>query len=113
VLCRPGLVSTVGDLVFRETGTLGMRVQPVTKHVLPRHFESVLVRGRSIAMKVGPYGAKPEYDDLAMASESLEIPVRQLAAEAVSAFAAHNEFDTPVDGSASVISNDRDPRPNS
>ncbi len=87
VLCREGLAHRLRDLVMAETATLGLRVQPTTKHVAPRRFETTTVRGQSIAIKVGPFGIKPEYDDLKEASEKLGIPVRQLATEALMAYA--------------------------
>ncbi|MDH3679541.1 MAG: nickel pincer cofactor biosynthesis protein LarC, partial [Acidimicrobiia bacterium] len=64
VLCRPDLVTALAEIVFAETGTLGLRAEPVTKHVAPRRFETVEVRGCVVRIKVGPLGAKPEHDDL-------------------------------------------------
>ena len=82
VLCRPDRLDELRALVFAETGTLGMRVQPVDKHVLERRFETVTVRGHAVRIKVGPHGAKPEYDDLATLAVEIGVPLRALAAEA-------------------------------
>ncbi len=86
VLCSPELLDTVTALIFAETATLGLRTTAVTKHVLPRRFEDVIVRGQTIAIKVGPHGAKPEFEDLVQAASALECTVRELASLAMMAF---------------------------
>ena len=88
VLSPPDRSEGLRQLVMAETGTLGLRTNTVTKHVSPRRFETVTVRGRSIEVKIGPHGFKPEYEDVAAAAEALELPVRQVSAEAVAAFLA-------------------------
>lgn len=93
VLCRPGLVDDVAGIVFAETGTLGLRIAPVEKRVLARRFETVTIRGRSIRIKIGPHGAKPEHDDVVAAANQLDVPVRQLALEAVRVHEAAREVD--------------------
>ena len=75
------------SMVFAETGTLGCRTIAATKHVLPRRFETVIVRGRSIDMKIGPHSAKPEHDHLADLAQETGLPVRQLDLEARLAWA--------------------------
>lgn len=70
------------SMVFTETGTLGCRTIAATKHVLPRRFETVMLRGRTIDMKIGPHSAKPEHDHLAALAEETGLPVRQLDLEA-------------------------------
>ncbi|MGB5756630.1 MAG: nickel insertion protein, partial [Acidimicrobiales bacterium] len=88
VLSPPDRSEGLRQLVMAETGTLGLRTSTVTKHVSPRRFETVTVRGRPIEVKIGPHGFKPEYEDVAAAAEALELPVRQVSAEAVAAFLA-------------------------
>lgn len=83
VLCRPDLAGNLRQLIFSETGTLGIRAETVSKHLLPRHTETVEVHGHKIRIKVGPYSAKPEYEDLAEASGATDIPARQMASEAI------------------------------
>ncbi len=85
VLCHPDRLPELQELVFTETGTLGLRVQAADKRVLDRRFETVVVRGHTIRVKVGPHGAKPEHDDLVAASAQTGIPVRRLAAEVAAA----------------------------
>ena len=70
------------SMVFTETGTLGCRTVAATKHVLPRRFETVMLRGRAVDMKIGPHSAKPEHDHLASLAAETGLPVRQLDLEA-------------------------------
>lgn len=106
VLCAPNLVDALSGLVFAETGTLGLRVAPVIKQVLPRRFEHVMVRGQSIAVKVGPHGAKPEYEDLARAAIVLDTTVRALSAEALTVFETQ-QSETSGDGELAKSENAR------
>jgi uncharacterized protein (DUF111 family) len=83
VLCSPALVGELSQLVLALTGSLGLRAERVTKHALARTTTTVEVRGHPVRVKVGPYGAKPEHDDLVAVSESTGVPIRVLAAEAL------------------------------
>lgn len=69
-------------MVFAETGTLGCRTVAATKHVLPRRFETVMLRGHAIDIKVGPHSAKPEHDHLAALARETGLTIRQLDLEA-------------------------------
>ena len=88
VLCKPTLAADLRNIICHETGTLGIRESHISKHVLPRDFTTVEVRGHSVAMKVGPFGAKPEHDDLARIADATGRPIRVVALEAHAAFAA-------------------------
>lgn len=88
ILCHPDRSADLQELVFAETGTLGLRVQPVDKRVLPRHVDTVTVRGHAIRIKVGPHRVKPEYRDLAAAARDTGAPLRALAEEALAAHQA-------------------------
>ena len=83
VLCRPAIVGAVRRLLAEETGTLGVREWTVTKHALERSTTKVLVGGHTIGVKVGPFGAKPEHDDVAAAARALGRPFRDVAADAL------------------------------
>ncbi len=86
VLCHPDRLPGLQQLIFAETGTLGLRVRPVDKRILDRRFETVMVRDQEIRIKVGPHGAKPEHDDLVMAATATGLPLRRLAVEAIGAW---------------------------
>lgn len=83
VLCRPELSARLRQLVVTETGTLGLRERTVTKHELARREEIVELDGCPIRVKVGPYGAKAEHDDVVAAAERLGRPVRDVARAAL------------------------------
>ncbi|WP_405086141.1 nickel pincer cofactor biosynthesis protein LarC [Microbispora sp. NBC_01389] len=85
VLTPPELAGELQDLVFAETGSLGLRRSVVEKVALPRHFATVRLHGRDVRMKHGPWGVKPEYDDLAALAEATGKPLRELAREAYDA----------------------------
>lgn len=88
VLTSPERADALRAVVARETGTLGIRATPVTKYVAPRRHDVVVVRGSEVRIKVGPEGAKPEFDDLVSISERDGTPIRALAAEALEAWRA-------------------------
>lgn len=83
VLCRPEVASAVRDLLTAETGTLGLRQWEVTKHELPRRTEVVRVDGHDVRVKVGPHGAKAEFDDAARVAGATGRTVRDVSADAV------------------------------
>lgn len=86
ILSTPAREAVMRDLLSRETGTLGTRVVPVTKHPLPRDGQTVMVRGRAVRIKIGPHGAKPEFDDLTALATDTGLPLRELANEAITAW---------------------------
>lgn len=86
VLASADKLAVLQHIVFTQTQTLGMRTWPITKTVLERRTVSVVVRGEPISVKVGPYGHKPEHDDLARLNKATGISLQQLAREASAAF---------------------------
>ena len=85
VLCDAHLANGLRSIVMSETGTLGVRQRPVDRFASPRQMITVEVRGHSIRIKVGPHGAKPEFDDCAAAARALNLPLRQVQSEALDA----------------------------
>ena len=81
VLCSPALAAELSQLVLALTGSLGIRAETVTKHALARSWRTAELRGHPVRLKVGPYGAKAEHDDLVTVSEATGVPIRQLARE--------------------------------
>ncbi len=65
VLCPVEAAPALTLIVARETGTLGIRQGLVHRWVAPRQEVEIAVHGHPIRVKVGPYGAKPEYEDVA------------------------------------------------
>lgn len=89
-LAHAGQVHAVQELMWRETGTLGIRRSDVSRTVLPRHTEVVDVRGVAVRVKHGPYRSKPEHDDVAAAAARLGLPLHE-AARLASAAATRKE----------------------
>lgn len=77
----------VRSAIFRQTSTIGLREQALTKHALEREMVSVEVGGQPIAVKLARHAgdvvnAQPEYDDVARAAAELGRPVADVLAEA-------------------------------
>jgi hypothetical protein len=85
VLAEPELAEQLQELIFAETGSLGLRRSTVDKIALPRHVSTVSLHGQDIRIKHGPWGVKPEHDDLARLAKTTGRPVRELAREALNA----------------------------
>jgi hypothetical protein len=83
-LCRPGHDVPVQARLLAETGSLGARRHPVRRDALPRREAGVTVQGHPIRVKVGPYRAKPEHDDVAAAALATGLPRRVVAEQALS-----------------------------
>ncbi len=73
--------------IFRQTSTIGLREQRLTKHALDREMVTVEVGGRPVAVKLARHrgavvNAQPEYDDVARTAADLDRPVADVLAEA-------------------------------
>ncbi len=86
VLCRPGLADELRALIATGTGTLGMRQRTLDKWELDRSTGEVNVEGHVIRIKVGPHGAKAEYDDAVAAATALGRPLRDVTRDAETAW---------------------------
>ena len=88
VLCTTELASALRALLFRETSTIGVREQSVSKHALDRELVMVtLAPGVAVAVKVARLdgevvNAVPEFDDVVAAAARLGRPVKIMLAEA-------------------------------
>jgi uncharacterized protein (TIGR00299 family) protein len=96
VLAPRDLEGALVDLLLRETTTLGVRVQPVTRYAAARRATVVATRYGEVRVKLKlldgkPVGAKPEYDDCVRLATAAHLPVRtvyeaaQAAAHALAA----------------------------
>ncbi|MGI5131640.1 nickel pincer cofactor biosynthesis protein LarC [Pseudonocardia sp. CA-107938] len=79
VLVAPERAAELETLLVRETGSLGARRRTVERVVLPRRTTTVVVDGHPIRLKHGPWGAKPEHDDVAAAAVALGRSLREVA----------------------------------
>ena len=98
---RPGIILTVlstseirdmmVQILFRETTTLGLRIQNVSRHVLPRKMEKVKLPDGIVQVKVAELGngdqkMMPEYRDCQAIAKKTGKPVQEIMREAFQAF---------------------------
>lgn len=86
-LVDAGRADDVRAAIFRQTSTIGLREQPLSKHALDREMVEVDVDGRPVAVKLARHrgvvvNAQPEYDDVARAAAGLGRPVADVLAQA-------------------------------
>ena len=84
VLAAPERAAACETLLLRETGSLGLRRRTVERLALPRYTTTVDVDGHPVRVKHGPWGAKPEHDDVVAAADALALPLREVALRASS-----------------------------
>ncbi len=73
--------------IFRQTSTIGLREQPLTKHSLEREIVVIEVDGQPVDVKVARHddvvvNAQPEYEHVARAAATLGRPVNDVLTEA-------------------------------
>ena len=83
VLVAPDRVPACERIVLAETGSLGLRRTGVDRVALPRSTSTVDVDGHPVRVKHGPWGAKPEHDDVAAAATALGLPLREVVRRAL------------------------------
>jgi uncharacterized protein (TIGR00299 family) protein len=91
VLAPPDRREALCDLVFRETTTLGVRVEQVAREVLERRWEQVNIDGGMVRVKVASrrgevVNAVPEFDDCLRIADATGRPVKAVQAEAYRAW---------------------------
>jgi uncharacterized protein (DUF111 family) len=97
VLCRPDLVPALGDLLFRETTTIGLRWRLENKIALAREFVVVETAWGRVNIKIArlPNGeaanAAPEFEDCRRIADDHAVPLKQVMEEAMRAYAAAKE----------------------
>ena len=83
VLAAPEQAEKLEEILFVETGTLGIRFQRMARHKLSRSVEQVDTPMGRIAVKVGRRGerivqAAPEYEDCRRMAEQTNLPLKQI-----------------------------------
>lgn len=92
LLTAPEQVGHLEQLLFSETGTLGVRRIQTGRTVAARRVVQVTVDGHPVRITHGPYRAKPEYDDIAAAAAALNLPLREVSDRALRAcLSAHSD----------------------
>jgi uncharacterized protein (DUF111 family) len=88
VLCSRELEQEMRRILFRETGTLGVRTTPVAKTALAREILKVETSYGPVAVKVGRLEdggvtLSPEFEDCARLAREFGVPAREVHQEAV------------------------------
>jgi uncharacterized protein (TIGR00299 family) protein len=88
VLCSRELEQEMRRILFRETGTLGVRTTPVAKTALAREILKVETSYGPVAVKVGTLEdggvtLSPEFEDCARLAREFGVPAREVHQEAV------------------------------
>ena len=78
------------DVIYRETTTLGIRINSVTKDALPREWLEVEVEGHAMRVKLARRGgdvitAAPEYEDAVTVATATGLALREVYARATKA----------------------------
>ena len=87
VLCSAGQQDAMREVLYRETGTLGVRASVVDKRMLERTVLDVTTSWGPIRVKVGFLDGRavtisPEYEDCARAARASGVAVRKIYEEA-------------------------------
>ncbi|MDO8677503.1 MAG: nickel pincer cofactor biosynthesis protein LarC [Acidobacteriota bacterium] len=91
IVARPGDREKLTELVFRESTTIGIRYQELSRECLDREMIAVSTPVGPVRFKVASRGgqvlnAQPEFDDLAKLSAERGIPIKDLQALAQKAW---------------------------
>jgi uncharacterized protein (TIGR00299 family) protein len=92
ILCRLETIAALEAIVFRETGTLGVRRWPAARHVLPREVRQVAtawgpVDGKLGRLDDGSVHFAPEYESCRRIAVEHQVPLCEVYAAAQQAFA--------------------------
>ena len=94
VLCRPDLVTTLRDLILRETTSIGLHWRIESKTSLAREFAEVETAWGAVRIKIArwPAGevanAAPEYEDCRLIARKHKVPLKQVMQEAMRVYAS-------------------------
>ena len=93
ILCGAEKIAALEKIVFRETGTLGIRHWPAARHVLPREIRQVTtawgpVNGKLGRLDDGSVHFAPEYESCRRIAAEHRVPLCEVYAAAQRAFAS-------------------------
>jgi len=91
VVATPAQHAALAELLFRESSTLGIRVQEMTRLVLDRRVDTVETPYGVVRFKVahdtdGVVNAQPEFDDLVQRAATRNVPIKLVQAAAYKAW---------------------------
>ena len=81
VICPTDKIETLAGVLFRETGTFGVRIKEQRRLTLARSWRTVTTEFGPIRLKIGHWQgedvtASPEYDDCKQAALTHDVPLR-------------------------------------
>jgi hypothetical protein len=90
-LASPDRREALCNILFRETTTIGVRVDPVWRETLDREWIDVAVAGGVVRIKVARrrgeiMNAAPEFDDCLRIAQATGLPVKAVQADALRAW---------------------------
>ncbi len=91
VLCSADVAESLRTIVMAETGSLGIRQRTVERFAVERTFETVVVQGQEIRIKIGPHRAKPELANCLRAAHILRMPLHEVQRRAMEEFGRPTE----------------------
>jgi uncharacterized protein (DUF111 family) len=85
IIARPEQRDAMTELVFRDSTTIGVRHQELSRECLDREMVTVTTSAGAVRFKVASRGgrvlnAQPEFEDLAKLSEQRGIPIKDVQA---------------------------------
>lgn len=91
VLCGPDLVPKMEKIIFKETGTLGIRRWPASRHKLERRPHSVetawgKIEGKLAVLSDGSLSFSPEFESCRKIAAEQNLPLRDVYEGAMRAF---------------------------
>lgn len=93
LVTRPDEREALTDVLFRETTTIGVRFQEMQRACLDREIVTVETAAGAVRFKVARrdgrvLNAQPEFDDLAARAAERDLPIKDVQAMALAAWAA-------------------------
>ena len=93
VLGTPASREKLLGIIFRQTGSFGVRENCLNRYALGRKYSWVRTSGGDVAVKTGIWRDEeihfaPEFDDCATVAQKTNLPVRQIYREAVAEYLA-------------------------
>ena len=88
VLCSSSREQAIRQVLFQETGTLGVRTAPVVKHALGRDQVRVVTSHGPVAVKIGFLDGRavtiaPEFEDCVRVAREAGVPAKDVYQEAI------------------------------
>lgn len=81
-LCTIDNYKKLITIIKLETGSLGVRVNPISRSISDRQFQSIDIDGNPLILKTTSYNAKAEFEQAAQIAHTKAIPIREVLTKA-------------------------------